>query len=132
MNILKPLLVFVFGAFLPLFVLAQQDSIKDKNNSIELDYFSPKEYEIGNIIVTGADHLDHPSIILISSDKITDAIDKLWKQNIFDDVQILVEKIEGKTLFLNFAFKTKPRMASYKFTGKNIKPKQQVISFWTG
>lgn len=132
MNILKPLLVFVFGAFLPLFVLAQQDSIKDKNNSIELDYFSPKEYEIGNIIVTGADHLDHPSIILISglsvgdkifvpSDKITDAIDKLWKQNIFDDVQILVEKIEGKTLFLNFAFKTKPRMASYKFTGKNIK-----------
>lgn len=132
MNILKPLLVFVFGAFLPLFVLAQQDSIKDKNNSIELDYFSPKEYEIGNIIVTGADHLDHPSIILISglsvgdkifvpSDKITDAIDKLWKQNIFDDVQILVEKIEGKTLFLNFALKTKPRMASYKFTGKNIK-----------
>ncbi|MFA6824833.1 MAG: outer membrane protein assembly factor BamA, partial [Bacteroidales bacterium] len=132
MNILKPLLVFVFGAFLPLFVLAQQDSIKDKNNSIELDYFSPKEYEIGNIIVTGADHLDHPSIILISglsvgdkifvpSDKITDAIDKLWKQNIFEDVQILVEKIEGKTLFLNFAFKTKPRMASYKFTGKNIK-----------
>jgi outer membrane protein insertion porin family len=132
MNILKPLLVFVFGAFLPLFVLAQQDSIKDKNNSIELDYFSPKEYEIGNIIVTGADHLDHPSIILISglsvgdkifvpSDKITDAVDKLWKQNIFDDVQILVEKVEGKTLFLNFAFKTKPRMASYKFTGKNIK-----------
>ncbi|MEA5100157.1 MAG: outer membrane protein assembly factor BamA [Bacteroidales bacterium] len=132
MNILKTLLVFVFGAILPFFALAQQDSIKDKNNSIELDYFSPKEYEIGNIIVTGADHLDHPSIILISglsvgdkifvpSDKITDAIDKLWKQNIFDDVQILVEKIEGKTLFLNFAFKTKPRMASYKFTGKNIK-----------
>ena len=132
MNILKTLLVFVFGAFLPLFVLAQQDSIKDKNNSIELDYFSPKEYEIGNIIVTGADHLDHPSIILISglsvgdkilvpSDKITDAIDNLWKQNIFEDVQILVDRVEGRTLFLNFALKTKPRMAGFSFDGKNIK-----------
>jgi chaperonin GroES len=86
MNILKPLLVFVFGAFLPLFVLAQQDSIKDKNNSIELDYFSPKEYEIGNIIVTGADHLDHPSIILISGLSVGDKI--LFRKYAPDEIKI--------------------------------------------
>jgi len=132
MNFLKPLLVFVLLAFVPLFVLAQDEENKGKNNTIELDYFSPKEYEIGNIVITGADHLDHPSIILISglsvgekvmipSDKITNAIDNLWKQNIFDDVQILVDRIEGRTIFLNYALVSKPRMASFKFAGTKVK-----------
>lgn len=37
-----------------------------QTNKIELDYFSPKEYEIGGIEVVGAEHLDHNSVILLS------------------------------------------------------------------
>ncbi|MCK9163248.1 MAG: outer membrane protein assembly factor BamA [Bacteroidales bacterium] len=126
MNILRTILIFLFTLSISNIAFAQKDTIKD--NTIELNYFFPKEYEIGNIIVSGADHLDHPSIILLSglsvgdkvfipSERITMAIDKLWKQGIFDDVQILVDKIEGKTISIIYQLKTKPRLASFKFEG---------------
>lgn len=126
MNIFRTVLIFLFTLSISSIAFAQQDSIK--NNKIELDYFFPKEYEVGNIVISGADHLDHPSIILLSglsvgdkvfipSERITMVIDKLWKQGIFDDVQILVDKIEGKTISLIYQLQTKPRLASYKFEG---------------
>lgn len=126
MNIFRTVLIFLFSLSISSIAFAQQDSIK--NNKIELDYFFPKEYEVGNIVISGADHLDHPSIILLSglsvgdkvfipSERITMVIDKLWKQGIFDDVQILVDKIEGKTISLIYQLQTKPRLASYKFEG---------------
>ena len=37
-----------------------------QSNGINLDYYSPKEYEVGEISVEGADHLDHNSVILLS------------------------------------------------------------------
>lgn len=126
MNILRTILIFLFTLSISSIAFAQKDSIP--NNKIELDYFFPKEYEIGNIVVSGADHLDHPSIILLSglsvgqkvlipSEKITLAIDKLWKQGIFDDVQILVDKIEGRTISIIYQLQTKPRLSSFKFEG---------------
>jgi len=125
MKILKTILILFFSLSISTFVFSQQDSIK---NTIDLDYYSPKEYEIGNIIITGADNLDHPSIILLSGltvgekiylpgDKVTGAIDNLWKQGIFEDIQIKIDKIEGRTIYLNYYLKTKPRLTSFKFEG---------------
>src|SRR5690554_5955745 len=90
-------------------VYAQEDSVR---NIINLNYYSPSEYEIGDIRITGADHLDHPSVILLTglsvgkkinipSDDITTAIDKLWRQGIFEDIEIKVDNIIGKTIMLN-------------------------------
>lgn len=126
MKILKTILIFFFSVSISTIAFSQQDSIK--NNKINLDYYSPKEYEIGNIVINGADNLDHPSIILLSgltvgekidipSEKITNAIDKLWKQGIFEDIQIKIGKIEGRTINLIYVLKTKPRLASFKFDG---------------
>ena len=99
-----------------------------QTNKIELDYFSPKEYEVGGIEVVGAEHLDHNSVILLSGisvgekislpgDKISSAIDKLWKQGIFDDVQILISRAEGRTVFLVYKLLTKPRLTAFKIEG---------------
>ena len=96
--------------------------------SIELNYLSPKEYEVGGIEIEGADHLDKNSVILLAgisvgekvflpSDKTSIAIDKLWKQGVFEDIQISVSKVEGKTIFLTYHFKTKPRLSGYKIEG---------------
>lgn len=126
MNILRTILIFLFTLSISSIAFAQKDSVK--NNKIELDYFFPKEYEIGNITIQGANHLDHPSIILLSgisigdkvhipSERITAAIDKLWKQGIFDDIQILIDKVEGKTINLIFQLQSKPRLSSFKFEG---------------
>ncbi|MBO7225462.1 MAG: outer membrane protein assembly factor BamA [Bacteroidales bacterium] len=96
--------------------------------TINLNYLSPKEYEVGGIEIEGADHLDKNSVILLAgisvgekiflpSDKTSIAIDKLWKQGIFEDIQISVSKVEGKTIFLTYHFKTKPRLSGYKIEG---------------
>ncbi len=106
-------------------VYAQEDSVR---NIINLNYYSPSEYEIGDIRITGADHLDHPSVILLTglsvgkkinipSDDITTAIDKLWRQGIFEDIEIKVDNIIGKTIMLNIHLVTKPRLSSFRFEG---------------
>ncbi|MDR0971262.1 MAG: outer membrane protein assembly factor BamA [Bacteroidales bacterium] len=126
MKILNNLVVFLLLLNTTFISYSQQDTTI--NNLIDINYYSPKEYEIGGVIVSGANHLDHPSIINISglevgtkiyipSDKITMAIDKLWKQGIFDDIQILVDKVQGRTIWLNIALKAKPRLSSFRFEG---------------
>ena len=96
--------------------------------TINLNYLSPKEYEVGGIEIEGADHLDKNSVILLAgisvgekiflpSDKTSIAIDKLWKQGIFEDIQISVSRVEGKTIFLTYHLKTKPRLSGYKIEG---------------
>lgn len=99
-----------------------------KAQQIDIDYYSPKEYEVGEIKVTGADNLDVSSVILLSgislgekimvpSDKFATAIDRLWKQGMFDDIHIYITKVQGKTIFLEYALTTKPRLSSFNFKG---------------
>ena len=103
-------------------------SLHAQDNKLNLDYYSPKEYEVGGIEIKGAEHLDHNSVILLSgisvgekiflpSDKTSIAIDRLWKQGIFDDIQIVVSRVEGRTVFLTYILKTKPRLIAYNFEG---------------
>lgn len=106
--------------FLPLQFLNAQ--------KIELNYLYPNEYEVGDIEIVGADHLDKNSVILLSgisvgekiflpSDKTSIAIDKLWRQGIFEDIKISVSRVEGKTIFLTYYLTTKPRLSGYKIEG---------------
>ncbi len=94
----------------------------------ELQYSNPVEYEIGGITVTGVQYLD-PNILVmltglkvgdkvkIPGESITIAIEKLWKQGLFDNVQIVASKIEGKTIFIEFRLKERPRMSKFSFSG---------------
>ncbi len=93
-----------------------------------LDYSSPKEYEIGGIVISGTDHLDHTAVRLLSGltigDKIqvpgnalTDAIKKLWDQGLFSDVKVYVTKIEGNYIFFEIALQQKPRLSKFSFDG---------------
>ncbi|MDR1006905.1 MAG: outer membrane protein assembly factor BamA [Bacteroidales bacterium] len=96
--------------------------------TLDIDYYSPKEYEVGGITIVGADHLDHVAVIqeagisvgdkiTIPGDKTAAAIDKLWDQGIFDDVKIVVDKLVGRTIFLRYELVCKPRLTTYKFKG---------------
>ena len=122
LPMLKRNIVLIFSLLASTFVVFAQ------NDVIDLDYYSPKEYEIGDITITGADHLDPNSVILLSgiskgqkiyipSDKFSSAIDKLWKQGIFDDIHIYITKVEGRTVYLEYNLKTKPRLSYFKFSG---------------
>ncbi|MDA7728896.1 outer membrane protein assembly factor BamA [Flavobacteriales bacterium] len=96
-----------------------------------LDYSAPKTYEIGGIMVNGADHLNNNTLISISGlevgekikipgDNITSAITKLWKQGLFADVNITIDKIVEDLVYLNIDLKEHSRLSKFKFKGKKV------------
>ena len=95
----------------------------------ELDYSNPKTYEIGGIMVIGADNLNNSTLIAISELKVGDeikvpgdnfsiAITKLWKEGLFSDVNITIDKIVENIVFLNINLVENSRLSKFKFKGK--------------
>ncbi|MBK7816522.1 MAG: hypothetical protein IPJ60_02560 [Sphingobacteriaceae bacterium] len=86
-------------------VSAQDDSLM--LNSIK----SPKKYKIGGINFEGAENSDKNVIKLLSGlkegdeitipgDKITDGIKALWKQGLFESIEIYKERLLETIFFL--------------------------------
>lgn len=99
------------------------------NTSLEtISYSSPREYVLGGVTISGTKYLDHQTLIQISGlevgktlivpgDDVTQAVEKLWEQGLFSDVQISANKIQGNSIFLNFYLEERPRLSKFKFTG---------------
>ncbi len=94
----------------------------------DIDYLTPKTYEIGGITVEGGEHLDQRMILLVSGlqvgdivkvpgDKISTAVDNLWEQGLFEDVQIQLTRIQDNRVFLNILLKERPRLLMYRLSG---------------
>ncbi|MEX2380000.1 MAG: POTRA domain-containing protein, partial [Vicingaceae bacterium] len=102
-----------------------------------LDYSSPRTYEIGGITVSGTENLDHSALIAISGlhigqeikvpgDKITDAIKKLWNQDLFVDISISATEVKGDVIFLKINVEERNRLSKFRFTGVK-KGKQESL-----
>ena len=98
----------------------------------QIDYSNPIIYEIGGIMVNGADNLNNNTLITITGleigkkikipgDEITKAITKLWEQGLFSNIDISTDKVIGNTIFLTINLKENPRLSKFKFTGKKIR-----------
>lgn len=122
---LRHLLIIIL-TFLFVINSYSQISIGDDLNNV--DYSDPKEYEIGGITVTGVSYLDNNVLIVLSGlsvgqelfipgDEITNAIEKLWKQGLFENIRISVEKKQGSTIFLNIDLLERSRLSKYAFDG---------------
>lgn len=88
----------------------------------------PKTYRLAPLQIEGAQYSDKNVITLLSGltagdeikvpgDKISDAIKKLWKQGMFEDIQIIQDKIIGNDIFLIIKVVERPRLTKFKFTG---------------
>ena len=97
----------------------------------ELDYSNPKTYELGGVVVNGANNLNNSTLIAISGlsvgdkiqvpgDKITAAINKLWEQGLFANVEISIEKVVGNSIFLKINLEEHTRLSQFKFKGKKV------------
>ncbi|MEQ8425496.1 MAG: POTRA domain-containing protein, partial [Cyclobacteriaceae bacterium] len=93
-----------------------------------LNYANPTEYTIGGIEVTGLNILDKNAMVSLTGLKVGDkikipgeqiagAIRKLWKHGLVGDAQILVDRIEGQTVFLTIALTERARLNDFYFTG---------------
>lgn len=94
----------------------------------ELDYSMPKKYKIKAISVTGNEGVDKSIVIaysglsvgseiFIPGDEISKAVLNLWKQKLFSDVRIVIEKVEEESVELGIELKTRPRLSRYSITG---------------
>ncbi len=105
----------------PLLTFAQ---VQIGGENLEFDYAHPKDYVVGGIVITGPKFLDETVLknlsglsvgdtISIPGEKITKAMDNLWKQGLFSNV-----KIVGEQIFLEFQLQEKPRLSKFSFRGE--------------
>src|SRR5689334_14677019 len=78
-------------------------------DSLNFDYQQPKQYVIGGVNVSGTRFLDESVLINISGlvvgdtidvpgEKISKAIQALWKQGLFSDVKIAISRIQDNRI----------------------------------
>ena len=95
---------------------------------VQMSYSNPKKYIIKDISVSGIEYLDPKTIISLSGlqeddeitvpgDDITNALKKLWKQQLVGDIQIYISKIEGRNISLNIFLKERPRLSKFNIEG---------------
>lgn len=118
----KRILVILAIIYTCIGMSAQSDTLKI------LDYGSSKVYEIGGIEIEGAENRDRnaiKSIAGISEGKklklpgsdIPNAIRSLMKLKLFDDVQILKERVDGDVVFLKLILVERPTLSRYSYKG---------------
>jgi outer membrane protein insertion porin family len=90
---------------------------------------TPREYTISEIKITGTKYLDEQLLVSISGlgvgDKVTypggdnfsKAINNLWRQNLFSNVEIFFTKIQGDNIGLEIHVTERPRLSNYIFKG---------------
>jgi len=121
----KRLIWILLAVTISLTAFSQQSLHKDK-----LDYSNPKEYYIGGITVAGVKYLDNNVLIMLSGltvgdkikvpgDAITKAIKKLWKQGMFESVEINYTKITNDKIFLEIKLVEQPKLSKFSF--RNIR-----------
>jgi outer membrane protein insertion porin family len=89
----------------------------------------PKEYVLTGIKFTGTKYLDESLLLSISGlnvgdkvvypggDNFSHAIQNLWKQNLFSNVQIFFTKLDGRDLYIEIHVAERPRLSSFSFKG---------------
>ena len=109
--------------------IASAQIISSESSSAELiDWAKPKEYTVA-IIEVESTETDKNVIRLLSGissgdkiqipgDKISEAIKNLWKQGLFEDVQIYLTKTIADQAFLKIVVVEKPKLSKFSFRGK--------------
>ncbi|MBX3163181.1 MAG: outer membrane protein assembly factor BamA [Bacteroidetes bacterium] len=111
-----------------LFLCSYGVSQTSEDSLLLQNFRNPKKYRLAPLRVEGAEFSDKNVIALLSGlsegdevsvpgDKITDAIKKLWKQSMFEDIQIIQDKIVGRDLFLIIKVVERPRLTKFRFKG---------------
>ena len=106
----------------------------------------PREYEIGPIRVVGADNFDHQAIkavaglrqgqkIVLPGDQISNAIKNLWKEELFSDIAIDLDKEIQGVVYLTIRLSPRPKLSHFKFKGipkKEADKLREEINLFSG
>lgn len=98
------------------------------NPSVNHNSNVARKYTIQGIEVTGADNYEDYVLIGFSGlsvgqkvsvpgDEISNAIKRFWKQGLFSDVRITLEKVRGDDCWIKIALTQRPRIANIEYDG---------------
>lgn len=121
-QFLLPMLLML-GLFFPM-----KAQVVIGNQEYDIDYLTPKIYEIGGITLKGAENYDTRMVLLIAGlqvgdrirvpgDKLAAAVDRLWKQGLFEDVQIYVTRIQDDKIFFEIELRARPKLSRFSIKG---------------
>lgn len=111
------------------YVHAQEPTSVDPNLLEWQNATRPKEYTIAAINITGLRFLDTAIVLSISGlqvgdkivhpggDNFSKAIQNLWRQRLFSNVQIFVTKIVGDNIDIEISVTERPRLGNFSFKG---------------
>ncbi|QCE41624.1 outer membrane protein assembly factor [Psychroserpens sp. NJDZ02] len=119
--------LFVF-AFLSALTITAQD----------LSYENGKKYNLAEITVKGNTSFSEQTIvtysglkkgteIMIPGEEISDAIKKLWKSNLFSDIEMYLLKVEGDSAFLEIRLSDLPELKEIVITGVKIGKHEAIL-----
>jgi outer membrane protein insertion porin family len=131
---LRLVFCLLFCVFTTIAAFAQQpDTTKPTSVDPELiavtQAKTPKEYILAGIKFTGTKAYDQSLLSSISGlnvgdkvlfpggDNFSHAIQNLWKQSLFSNIQIFFTKIDGKDLYVEINVVERPRLSSFGFRG---------------
>jgi len=89
----------------------------------------PREFIIADIKVTGSKFFDEALVISISGlsvgdkvmipggDNFAKAINKLWSQNLFTNIQDYITKLQGQNIWIEINAVERPQLSSFSFKG---------------
>ena len=115
-------------SFLSLFFISQAQITGDATfSSDSIDWSKPSDYTIAGIQVESSEFTDKNVVRLLSGltvddkiqipgDKISEAIKNLWKQGLFEDIKVYLEKTIGDKAFLKIMVTDKPKLSKFSFS----------------
>ncbi|MBN8782086.1 MAG: hypothetical protein ABS85_11320 [Sphingobacteriales bacterium SCN 48-20] len=126
-------LLIVLAAFSVQKATAQEDTIPTTSVDPRVleweDPRQPREYTIAAVDVVGLQHLDSSIVLSISGIQVGDkfthpggdlfakAINNLWRQKLFSDIEIYVTKIEGDKVTIEIHVSERPKVGTIKWYG---------------
>jgi outer membrane protein insertion porin family len=90
---------------------------------------TPRRYVIQDIKVTGAKYFDPAIVISVSGlavgdevtlpggDLFSKAINRLWTQNMFTNINVYITKIEGRDIWIEIVATERPMLSNIRFKG---------------
>jgi outer membrane protein insertion porin family len=103
-------------------------SLPGNFDSLAVNYETPKEYTIAGITVVGTEFLDKDILIALAGIRVGDRIQipgeviskatkNLWRQQLFANVKIYLEKTDGDNAYLLYQIEERPRLSGFTFSG---------------
>lgn len=146
MKLIKHNIVCLIVVLSSIYGFSQENGPISIGDEFSIDYQNPKQYEVGPIRIEGADNFDHQAIkliaglktgdkIMIPGEKFSKAIKNLWKEELFSDAEIEIEKEINGIVYFVIKLAPRPKLSRYKFKGVNKREADKIreeITLFTG